>query len=311
MNYETKFKQDLIKKLKDKNLTDSSIKLYLRQLELLNDDQPLKNLAFLSNVENIINKLSNYKPNTKRIYLIAITSSLNVLDKPKLHKKYYDLMMEKSKEINQNKNEASETQKENWLSWEQVINKFNELKEKVSTIKSKEINQKDYNNLLQYLVLGLYTLQPPRRNADYQFMNIVPKEINDNSKNYLVLETEEFKFNIYKTSKKYGEQIEKINPELMNIIKLYIKYHPLIKNKISKNLNVPFLVYYDGKPFDKVNSITRILNSAFGQSIGSSMLRHIFLTDKYGKVLEEQKRDSMAMAHSTSQQKDYIKEIEL
>ena len=37
------------------------------------------------------------------------------------------------------------------------------------------------------------------------------------------------------------------------------------------------------------------------------MLRHIFLTDKYGGVLENQKKDANDMAHSEGQQKDYIK----
>jgi hypothetical protein len=37
------------------------------------------------------------------------------------------------------------------------------------------------------------------------------------------------------------------------------------------------------------------------------MLRHIFLTDKYGKTLDDQKKDAKDMAHSSSMQKDYIK----
>ena len=51
--------------------------------------------------------------------------------------------------------------------------------------------------------------------------------------------------------------------------------------KLSKTSNIPFLVYNDGKEFNKINSITRILNKIFDKKIGSSMLRHIFLTDKY------------------------------
>ena len=70
---------------------------------------------------------------------------------------------------------------------------------------------------------------------------------------------------------------------------------------------VPFLVNFNGSPLDKVNSITRILNKTFGKAIGSSMLRHIFLTGKFGPVLEEQKKIAGNMAHSVEQQKDYIK----
>jgi len=37
------------------------------------------------------------------------------------------------------------------------------------------------------------------------------------------------------------------------------------------------------------------------------MLRHIFLSNKYGDIIEEQKKDADAMGHSVEQQKDYIK----
>jgi hypothetical protein len=55
-----------------------------------------------------------------------------------------------------------------------------------------------------------------------------------------------------------------------------------------------------------MNAITRILNSALGKGTGSSKLRHAYLTDKYGKVSEEQAEDAQKMGHSTAQQKEYI-----
>jgi hypothetical protein len=45
----------------------------------------------------------------------------------------------------------------------------------------------------------------------------------------------------------------------------------------------------------------------FGKKVGSSMIRHIFLTDKYKDTLEEMKKDSEAMGHSVAQQKDYVR----
>jgi hypothetical protein len=66
-------------------------------------------------------------------------------------------------------------------------------------------------------------------------------------------------------------------------------------------------VYYDGKPLSQVNAITRILNKTFGKKVGSSMLRHIYLSSKYGKVVDEMKEDANAMSHSVDMQKDYIK----
>jgi hypothetical protein len=38
------------------------------------------------------------------------------------------------------------------------------------------------------------------------------------------------------------------------------------------------------------------------------MLRHIYLSDKYGDLLKEQKEDAIKMGHSVSMQRDYIKD---
>jgi hypothetical protein len=43
-----------------------------------------------------------------------------------------------------------------------------------------------------------------------------------------------------------------------------------------------------------------------GKGVGSSALRHIYLTHKYGDVEKEQQKDAAAMAHSVNQQKEYI-----
>jgi len=37
------------------------------------------------------------------------------------------------------------------------------------------------------------------------------------------------------------------------------------------------------------------------------MLRHIYLSSKYGGLVSEQKEDADAMGHSLGEQKDYIK----
>jgi hypothetical protein len=126
--------------------------------------------------------------------------------------------------------------------------------------------------------------------------------------NYLDYDKKQFIFNAYKTSRKEGQIKEDIPPELFAIIQTYLKFHPLLKGKkIIKGTNVPFLVHYDGKDLSQVNSITRILNKTFGKKVGSSLLRHIYLSSKYGNTLQEMKEDATAMSHSVGMQKDYIK----
>lgn len=317
MNYNTNFKLDLQNKFKDKNISKTSIDLYLRNLEKLNDDEPIKNFNFLSSPENIINKLKNYKPNTYRGYIISICSALHLYDNKKIQKlynEYYELLMKINKELKEKEKDQdkTETQKENWIQWQEVETKHKELENKVNEFKdAKEINSHKYNTLLEYLILSLYYYIAPKRNQDWTLMNIVFK--NDSSlpdtRNYLVYDENKLIFNKYKTSKTNGELIENIPEKLNNVLKIYYKFHPLLKGKkINKTTNIDFLVYSDGKNLSSVNSITRILNKVFNKKIGSSMLRHIYLTSKFGDTVKEMKETAEVMGHSVTMAMDnYIK----
>jgi hypothetical protein len=224
--------------------------------------------------------------------------------------------MNKSTEMkNDNVNEKTETQNLNWMSWEMVMNIKNMMKESTDAFKNnKMITPQQFELLLSYLILCLYTDIPPRRNQDYMDMYVV-ESFNDNldkAKNYFDWSNKEFIFQHYKTSKKYGKQTINIKDknELLETITLYLKFHPLNPNsslkKMPKNANFKFLVYSDGSPLSSVNAITRILNKIFGRKIGSSMLRHIYLTSKYD--IKEMKEDAQAMGHSLNEQRQYLKE---
>lgn len=307
------FKEELEQKLNDRHLSEGTIKLYIRNLEKLNDGQ-LISFKFLNNIDKIIEKISKYKDNTKKSVLISIVSLLGCCpdDKKlvKLRKKYYDLMINKSNEIKENEtDEPTDEQKANWISWEDVKSKFQELKSEVDKFKdNKRLSDNESDILLMYFLLSLYIYNPPRRNKDYQFMNVVKKynDTMDDDINYLSYDDDKFIFNNYKTSKKYGKQTIDIKPEQKECINLYLKFHPKILGKISKNTNTPLLVI-DGHPLVQVNSMTKILNKIFGKRISSSALRHIFLSDKYKEITKDMKIDAEMMAHSVGQQKDYIK----
>jgi len=310
------FKEDLITKLKAKNLSDSSIKLYLRNLEKINNGE-LKDFKFLKNIQAVQDILKGYKDNTKRSILISIVSVLGCCpdDKKivKLRKAYYDLMLEKSNEIKEKESdEPTEEQKKNWISWDDVKKRFEELKKEVDEVtKNKNLNKNQYDTLLYYMILSLYVISPPRRNKDYQFMNVVYKNTDKltKDKNYLAYSENKFYFNVYKTSKKYGQKVEDISEELKKIIDLYLKFHPKIKGKVSKSVDTPFLVSYDGNTLSQVNSMTKLFNKIFGKRISSSALRHIFLSDKYGDTVKDMKEDAEKMGHTVETQKTYIKNI--
>jgi preprotein translocase subunit Sss1 len=291
--------------LEKRGLSKSSIDLYLKNLLKLNDGKPFTNLNFLKSISNIEDKIKKFKPNTQRTIYISIVSSLKGLNE-KLYKKYYDMMININNSIKDNPiNEKSEIQTKNWIEKEEIENKLKELKDNVLTLK-KPLSKEEYKTVLKFIILSLYTLIPPRRNKDYYNMEIWNNKDNmEQSKNYLDLKNNKFIFNDYKTFKKYGKQEVEINDELMNNINIYFKLRPDYKTSIKSILGKPFLILDVGD--FQPNTITRILNKVFNKNIGSSMIRHIYLSDKYKDTLKEQEEDANKMGHSLSTQKEYIK----
>ena len=67
------------------------------------------------------------------------------------------------------------------------------------------------------------------------------------------------------------------------------------------------LVKKSGKPFTS-KDIQLTINKVLGKKLGCSMLRSIFLTSKYGNMMNDLKHDTEAMATSTNiAESTYIK----
>ena len=297
--------------LKDKNITESSLKLYLNNLRRLNGGVFPKSFSFLKNVDKILEDLEKYKPNTRRSYLISIITTLKHDPKQKkLYNKYYEHLEKYNKQSSSN-NEKSDTQKKNWIEQSEVKEIYDNLTEEIQPLlEKKKLQPSEYEKMLRWVVLSLYTLQKPRRNADYQKCLVVkklPVKMNLDY-NYLDLDTKKWYFNNYKTKGTYKTQEMPINEEVMKMINSYLNFHPMKKQFKNKNAVIPLLVDYQGEPFTVNNAITRILNKIFGKKIGVSMLRNIFLTDKFGDEMKELKSTAERMGTSSSTiQNQYVK----
>lgn len=309
------FMLNLHNQIMKNGVSDNTATNYIKNLFVLNNKKPFSNLAFLKKYDNIDNILKPYANSTKKTFLGSILGVLKLFKDKATYKKVYNHYTEKLdgkvKEMETiDKNKKNDKQEKNWISWEDVLNIKNDLEEKLNDLK-KNITAKQYENILKYFVLSLYTDIPPRRNKDYQDMVIV-KKCNDSlskDKNYFCLDDKKLIFNVYKTSKSNGTQEEDIseNEPLLKAFNLYFKYHPLNKGRFGKNKQIPLLVKQSGEPLNNINSMTRLLNKIFGKKVGASMLRHIYLSNKYGDVLEDMKEDAEDMGHSLSTQKEYIK----
>lgn len=309
----SEFMLDLGKRLiAEKGVTESTATAYIRTLYALNERKPFKNLAFLRNVEEIQKRIAEYAVSTQKNAVATIASVLSITPGP-IYKKLYGIYSESLKEKRTALTEArgdtmekTPKEKENWVSWEDVSKVRDDLKTEVAKFSGqKAVTPAQYERLLSYMVLSLYTCLPPRRNLDYQQMYVVRKWTDKlpTDRNYLDLGGKRFVFNRYKTVKSSGVQTADIPEDLMAVIGTYLKFHAMGKTRGE----FVFLAKPDGTPLTTVNGITRLLNKLFGKKVGSSMLRHSYLSQKYGPMMEEMREDQEAMAHNGRTQATYIR----
>lgn len=270
------------KLLDNKKINEASIKVYLGALEKMNkNDNKYTNLDFLTDKVEIDRIISNYKITTRRNFYVAICAILSLYpNKSELKSEYFKSLQQYNKEVQIEQKSKKEvlTTDRNWIHWNDVLSKWTELKDEVSKFagkRKKAITEEEYNKLLEYVVLSLYTLQTPLRNAEF-YMTISKGLKMDRNINYISLDYDEFIIN-----SGVHRKVIPINSELKDIIYLYLSYHPLMDAKLlsqkKSQIDFPFLVYSSGKCVNANNGITYILNKIFNRRIGSSMLRKSYL----------------------------------
>lgn len=278
-------------------IKQSSAELYAKNIRALNQNKPISSTTFLKDVQKTLQKIAHLKPTTQRSYIISVVSFLKTQPPTKQNKKMLDEYTEIMNNLNERlrtSNEKTEAETENWMTPDELQATYDELYDIAREIMRKRVGHDDitateYMQILKLMVFALYHLTPPRRNADYQKMKFAGHRESSDF-NYIDIENREFIFNNYKTNRKYAQQITEIPEELANIINIYMRY----MNPDSGY----FLVKYNGQPLRNVNDITRILNMIFKRRVGTQMLRKMYHTDKYARVMENLEDDARKMGHS-------------
>jgi hypothetical protein len=154
--------------------------------------------------------------------------------------------------------------------------------------------QKVQNFIILALTGGIY--QPPRRSLDW-VMKI--RNYDASEDNYLDMKGKRFVFNKYKTGAQKGQQVTEIPKPLLAILKKWISVLPADEEHLL----------FDNKGGALTPSqITHRLNTVFDKKIGTSMLRHIYATSKFGDVkLKELADTATAMGNSPVQLLKYVK----
>jgi len=306
----------LKQKIKEsRDIKDNSLTAYITTLQKLHTTIkttiPFNNVKWMMKKDKIKKHLENLKLTTRKNYLTSIIVALST--EPTKYKsllKYYrDTLDNTAKEYNEvmKTQELSDTQKENWT----TMSELNKIKTKLSRKKAKIVNnglenitKKEFVIFQEYLVACLYLDMPPLRN-DYAGMDIITDEEYKTglfNENYLVVAPTSYYFvlNNYKTDKVYGTKIidipEKLNTTLTQWIQINPTKHFLLNNK--------------GEPMTP-NTLTKFLNSVFsetGKKISSSLIRHIYLSERYSADISQKETDANALLHSVDvQQGIYVK----
>jgi len=268
---------------------------YRRNLVNLNGGEPVTSYDFLKDPKKIVKSIEHLSPNTQKSYVIAICSILNNSKLEELYDAYFQIMTNLNSRLSVN-TVKSESQKANWISQEGIQALRESMRKALP--KTRAISKADQNKLLDYLVICLYTLTAPRRNLDYSLMKC-SSNMTDKNFNYLDMPRSRFIFNNYKTSGTYHSVEVATEPDLMTVLKLYLKSHPFSSKLKNKSFDF-FLLLKDGEPLKSSADMTRVLNGVFGKKVGTSLLRNIYLTSKYGKVVDELKDDVKDMGTSVN-----------
>jgi hypothetical protein len=274
------------------NLSASSLKTYSSVLRNLQKNMGGKGIEWFSENDNdILDYLDGKNPQTKKTTL----SALFVLTK---QKSYKDIMMDVMKSVNDTNKEQkmNEKQKDNWISVKEIKDIYEPFLVKIKSMLSNKsiFNESTMMEFLLVSFLGGVVDLAPRRSQDYTELKI----INYDTKKDNYYKSGKFYFNIYKTSKFYGLQIIDVPKELNVILKKWVKI----------NTNDYMLYSTNGNKLSSPQ-VTRILNKVFDKNVSSSMLRHIYLTNKYKDIPALSKMQEVAadMGHSVKQAMEYIK----
>jgi site-specific recombinase XerD len=307
------FNDDITKLILEKrNVKESSLKAYLlnlnKILKLEGLEATVSNLnKTLEDSEEVMNILKDKKASTIRNYLASIVVYLSLGEKnSELVKTYRELMDKYQKENNEGlaNNQKSESQKKNWSSLKElqdIVKSYKKELDRTGALKKDKLSKKDFDTLQKFVVGSLYIgdpENPPLRN-DY-IMNIIFKsqydELTEEEKkrlNYLVIVNRSNKFfslGEYKTSDKFGIKEIKVGKILNRILNIWLKYN-----------ESPYLILNSKGEKITPNSLTKLLTKIFeptGKNISSSMLRHIFITEKFPPQTEEKIELADKMLHS-------------
>lgn len=261
-------------------------------------------LEWLHSAGDVMSFINKYLANKSKSYRETL---LGVLFKITANPIYQIEMKKilKERDTEQKEQKKTETQAENWLTYDEVQAVVEDYKKRTKALitigQKQQLDPQQLQAVQEYIILALTTgaYIPPRRSTDwteFYLRNVDTRK--SATKTYNYAKGNKLYFNVYKTAGTYGDQ----TVEMPNALKLLL-------NKWKKiNPHDTLLIQTDGSKMSNVR-LTQILNKIFQKNVSTSMLRHIYLTHHMGHLPKIREMEELAeqMGHSVGMQAKYIK----
>jgi len=277
-------------KLSKQSVTTYNSILKNLYVNVFGEDYDVKNFE---DSDKILEYLKNLEPNKRKTVLSALVVVTS-------NKAYRDQMLKDIESFNKSNSlqEKTPDQEKSWVSDNDINMLYMDLqKQAIALYRKPNLNMADLQEIQNFIILcllgGVYL--PPRRSKD--FVDFKIKKIDKTVDNYIDKKT--LVFNSYKTAKTYGQAVIECPPDLLKIIKKWVKINPTDYLLFDSN----------GNALSNVKLNQRI-NKIFGKKVSVNQLRHTYLTGKYGDLIEKNKamkKDFAEMGSSAAQFETYVK----
>ena len=296
------------------NVKPNTIRQYEIQLNKLKKVFESDDWNFLSNPDDVVDKLKSNKYTSQRnsynaiiVLLMALNQDNKYDDLLEAYGKLRDTLNNKYVE-DQQSGKISEKQKQNFAELSEIQGMISQMESEIKSkgLKSqKKLSGKEKELLMVYVIYSLLIRLPIRN--DMAGMELITKtqynklsEEQKKNTNYLVKEKASMflVLNEYKTAKKYGEKKIDVPKDLEKIFRMYLK---LTKKEAGEVL----FVSSTGKPISR-NAMSQLLlktsKKYIGKGVSTTLMRKAVVSDKFGDMKKEQAELADIMGHSVGVQ---------
>jgi hypothetical protein len=277
----------LLTKIKDsRKITDSTLKLYGRNIRRLMKEAESENVDDFT-ADKTLNKLMSSSNSTLANYVATCLVVLG-LEKSKNKERIEELNM-KLRELNGKvKNSDDKPKDEEIVKWDSIVSLADKLRNNFMKIEMK------YKEGMEAMLLNFYSLFPPQRSEIFSNLIITSTKPIDKDNNYLYRKSTNVYYmiiNKHKTLRSAGEITEQItDKQLIKMLNRYLKLY-----------NTKYLFQYSDDKSLSPSDISKMLGQTtkeLGDKLGSSSMRHIYLSNKYSGVMKDLESDTQKMGNS-------------